>query len=998
MKSISFWRHRGTLICSVALCCSLSTPSTAHALGTRHTAVLLQQSVSGTVRDAMGPLAGVTVTIKGTSITTITDTEGRYTIPAVSGDILQFSFMGYATLEVAVTSATANVVLQPDVQSLQEVEVNAGYYSVKESERTGSIARITAKDLAHQPVNNVLAAMQGRMAGVNITQNTGIPGGGFDIQIRGRNSLRTNGNNPMYIIDGVPYDAEPLTDGFTSGVLAGKPSPLNSIPPEQIASIEVLKDADATAIYGSRGANGVVLITTKKERSGASRFNARVTRGAGRVTRFMQLLNTEQYLAMRREAFANDGITEYPEYAYDVNGVWDMDRYTDWQQTLLGGMAEFSTVQASVSGGSERTSFLINGGYSEQSTVFTGNFKYRTGNVRASLNHESADSKFKLNFSAGLTLQDNNLPGSDFTSEAISLSPNAPALYDENGELNWENSTFNNPLRNLLGTYTSTTNDLLSSLKLSYALTDGLEASVNCGYTTTELVERNLNPSTMYMPAIGVGPEGSYIGLTNANRSSWIIEPQLRWNQTFGKHKVDLLGGSTFQSQQGESLVQMGIGFSSNSLIGNLAAASQTLTMGHDKNEYRYQAFFARANYIFDDRLIVNLTGRRDGSSRFGRGNQFANFGAVGAAWLLHKESFIPSESWLSFGKIRASYGITGSDQIGNYQYLDTYSSTGNAYNGVVGLQPNRLYNPNFAWETNRKLEAGLELGFFRDRLFVTGVYFRNTSGNQLTGIPLPATTGFANIQANLDATVQNTGVELTLRTENVSTARFGWTTSLNLTFLRNKLVSFPGLEGSTYANRYVIGESLNIQKLYRYTGIDPDTGLYTFADSNGDGTVDYQDMTTVADFSPRFFGGLQNELRYRNVRLDFLFQFVKQQNRDLSRSMGFAGDMRNQSTAVLGSGNQLYTAGFNTEAVTASSRYASSDAIVSDASFVRLKNVSVTWDVPTEKTTGVGCQLSLQAQNLFTITPFEGGDPEFVTGGYLPPLRTVTVGLGLSF
>lgn len=258
--------------------------------------LVLQQNVSGTVSDALAPMPDVTVAVKGTNIQARTDANGRYAIAASNGDILVFSYIGYGAVEVAVSSLSADIIMQPDSQSIQEVVVNAGYYSVKESERTGSIARITAKDIEKQPVSNVLATMQGRMAGVSISQNTGVPGGGFDIKIRGQNSLRMDGNSPMYIVDGVPYSSESLTDGATSGVLAGKPSPLNSIPPEQVESIEVLKDADATAIYGSRGANGVVLITTKKGKGGKTAFNARFTRGAGKVTRFMKLLSTEQYL------------------------------------------------------------------------------------------------------------------------------------------------------------------------------------------------------------------------------------------------------------------------------------------------------------------------------------------------------------------------------------------------------------------------------------------------------------------------------------------------------------------------------------------------------------------------------------------------------------------------------------------------------------------------------------------------------------------------------
>lgn len=966
---------------------------------------LFQDRITGMVSDASGPLPGVTVRVKNASFETITDADGRFAIQASAGDTLVFSSLGYAAMEIVANGSVVDAVLSVATLTMQEVTVNAGYYSVKESERTGSIARISSSDIATQPVTNVLAVMQGRMAGVSITQSTGMPGGGYDIKIRGQNSLRSDGSSPLYVIDGVPYASESLTDGYTAAVLGDRPSPLNSIPPEQIESIEVLKDADATAIFGSRGSNGVVLVTTKRAKAGKTQFSADFSRGGSRVTRFMKLLDTPQYLAMRREAFANDGFESYPEYAYDVNGTWDQNRYTDWQKVLIGGTAENSSAQASVSGGSERTSFRLSGAYNEQATVFPGNFKYKTGNVRAAFSHSSQDGRFSLAFSAGLSAQDNSLPLADYTLEAMSLPPNAPALYDGSGALNWENSTFNNPLRSLLGKYRAKVEDLLSNALFKYAISDNLEAQASIGYASTSHRESNTSPSTMYLPSYGIGPEGSLLSLTTAERNSWVAEPQLQWKKAFGRHRLDVLAGGTFQVQRSGQLVQNGYGFSSNALINSLSSASEIFIVADDSREYRYQAFYGRANYIFDDRYILNLTGRRDGSSRFGPGRQFANFFAVGSAWVFSKEKFLAESKVLSFGKLRASYGLTGSDQIGDYQYSDTYSVSGTRYGGQVGLTPTRLFNPDFAWESNRKLEAALELGFLKDRIFLTAAGYRNRSSNQLVGLPLPGTTGFSSIQANLGATVENTGLELTLRTANVEGGRFSWTTSFNISFSRNRLISFPDLEGSSYASRYVVGESLNILKLYRYAGIDPDTGTYVFADTNGDGVVNYLDMTEVRDLNPKFFGGLQNQFRYGNVSLDFLFQFVRQENRDL-RQMGFVGGMSNQSDAVVahwqspgdqGPG-QVYTTGFNSAAVEAGAMMASSDATITDASFIRLKNIALSYRLPTEKTAGVSTEIFLQAQNLFTLTSFKGGDPEFLTGRSLPPLRTIAAGIGFKF
>lgn len=295
--------------------------------------------------------------------------------------------------------------------------------------------------------------------------------------------------------------------------------------------------------------------------------------------------------------------------------------------------------------------------------------------------------------------------------------------------------------------------------------------------------------------------------------------------------------------------------------------------IANDERLYRYQAAFGRLNYNWQGRYIVNLTGRRDGSSRFGSGKQFANFGAVGGAWIFSNEKFFEdSPLALSFGKIRASYGITGNDQIGDYQFINTYSSTGIPYQGIIGLTPARLYNPDFSWEKNKKLEVALETGFFNDRIFFTAAWYRNRSSNQLVGIPLAGTTGFASINANLDATVENKGFEFTLRTDNIRAKDFEWTSSFTIALARNKLLSFPGLENSSYANTYVIGQPTTIAKLYHYEGIDPETGLYQFTDVNGDGVLTSdKDRQAVADLTPEYFGGFQNQLRYKGWSLDFL-------------------------------------------------------------------------------------------------------------------------------
>lgn len=1007
MNYFSFFKDGKALYCLFFIWLCFSFSSLYAKNSNKHSTSFFQQfQVQGTISDGSNPLPGVTIAIKNKrNSATISDYSGQYALSASPSDTLIVSFIGFKTVLVPVQNRkTINISLEYDTTTLKEVKVNAGYYSIKESERTGSIARITSKDIQTQPVTNVLAAMQGRMAGVSIIQTTGVPGGGFDIKIRGQNSIRSDGNNPLYIIDGVPYASDPIGYNQTASTFPTVTSPLNSINPDTIESIEILKDADATSIYGSRGANGVVLITTKKGKGGKTVVSVKATTGAGTVTKFMKLMGTEQYVAMRRQAFVNDGLTQYNPWDYDINGTWDQNRETDWQKEFLGGTAEITDLQATLSGGSDKTQFLLSSSYHTESTVFPGQYMYKKGGTQFSMSHRSEDNRFKLTFSAGYNIQDNDQPAYDVTASSRYLAPNAPALYDASGNLNWENGTWQNPLRYRDAKFRSKTNDLVTSAVLSYDLLDNLVLKSNFGFTDLRHEETRTSPSTIYNPAYQLTSAFSGIYLNNTDRQSWIVEPQISWEKEMTFGKVNILAGGTFQSQITDRLYQFGNGFTSNDLIYDLASAATVRVLYSDEALYKYQAFFGRINYNWQERYIVNLTGRRDGSSRFGPGNQFANFGAVGAAWIFTKERFFKDISWLSFGKLRGSYGTTGNDQIGDYQFLDTYTSSGLNYDNNVGLQPSRLYNPDFGWETNKKIEAALEMGFLQDKIFLTAAWYQNRSSNQLVGIPLAGTTGFQSMQANLDAVVQNTGFEFTIRTQNFNTQNFKWTTSLNLTFARNKLISFPGLSASPYNEQYRIGEPLNIELNYKYTGIDSQTGVYLFEDINKDGAISFpEDKQSVVDFNPQYFGGLQNQLYYKRWKLDFLFQFVKQENR--SYYNGFAGQMSNQPARAADSwikagdnaAQQIYTSGYNEDAVTADYLYNQSTGSITDASFIRLKNIAFSYDLPLG-TKNTHCQLILQGQNLLTFTKYKDGDPEFIASGYLPPLKIITAGIQLTF
>ncbi|HZL11885.1 MAG TPA: TonB-dependent receptor [Prolixibacteraceae bacterium] len=967
-------------------------------------------TVSGRVSDPQDqPLPGVTVVAKGSLTGTTTGADGRYTLKSVqAGAVLSFSFVGFKTQEIQLNGRTRiDIQLQEDVTALQEVTINAGYYTVKDRERTGSIARVKAKELENQPVSNALSSVQGRMAGVSITQGSGVPGGGYNIQIRGTNSLRRDGNYPMYIIDGVPATLQSPSSLGGTILPYGEIDPLNAINPNDIESIEILKDADATAIYGSRGANGVILVTTKKGKAGRkTAVSINSSYGVSQVAGKMEMMNTPQYLDMRRQAYANDGKTSYPANAYDINGVWDDTRYTDWQDKLIGRTATNSLVQFSLSGGSETTRFLISGSHNDQTTVFSDDFRYKTDNLSTSLSHHSTDNRFVLNASSLFSNQSNNMIQTEITSDAIRLSPNAPSLYREDGSLNWENNTFTNPLAAYESTYSYKSKTFNTDINMQYECLPSVYLKLNGGISYTTFEELMLRPNTMYNPAYGLTPAFSQAFKNLNQQFSWVMEPQINYRHTFNDHELDVLLGGTLQQTQRTALNVMGYGFESNALITNLAAAANVSVTGDDKVEYKYAAIFGRVNYQYKNRYILNLTGRRDGSSRFGPNQRFANFGAVGAAWLFSKENFLAGSSWLSFGKMRTSYGITGSDLIGDYQYIDTYTVSNTLYGGNTSLYPSRLFNPYFSWEKTTKLEVALELGFLKDRIQMSIAWYRNRSGNQLVGIPLPGTTGFSSIQANLPAKVENKGLELEFSATPLQTGRFSWTSSFNISFPENKLLSFPGLEGSTYANQYVVGYPTSIVKVYNYEGIDPETGLYTFTDYNNDGNITSPDDNQVIEnVAVRYFGGWSNQFTYKQWEFSFLFQFVNQRQNNYNSLMPRPGSMYNQPVEVLdvwsednpGGRYMPYSSGANAQINRLHGYFSKSTAAVSDASFIRLKNIQLGYRLPVNKYLQT-VRFYVQGQNLLTLTNYFGLDPEFTLTGFLPPLKTWSFGIQLNF
>lgn len=947
--------------------------------------------------DDRSPLPGATIRVQGTGAVAQTGKDGnfRIAVPREKG-ILTASFLGFQSAELAFTTVgerAITIYLKPQSNTLNETLVIA-YGKTSRRFNTGSVAKVGAAEISAQPVANPLAALQGRVAGVEITQQSGRTGSNFNILIRGRSSI-DNGNEPFFLIDGVPWLSSSISQIAGS---AGSQSPFNSINPSDIESIEVLKDADATAIYGSRGANGVILITTKKGRAGKTEVGFNAYTGFSGVGHVMPLMNTGQYLEMRKEAFANDGIVPTNTNAPDLL-LYDQQRYTDWKDVLIGNRANLTDIQTSLSGGNSNTQFRLAGAFRRETNVYPGDNADKRGSGQLSLNHRSGNQRLNASFSLNYSSDDNSLPAFDLTS-GIYAAPNLK-VYEDDGSLAWnENGSANrnNPMSPVLTSFNTLTNNLVSNLNAGYEVVKGLQVKVNAGYTNTQVQETNVFPLDSYLPSSSRKSGESKFASTFFR--SWLVEPQVSYAGTYGDHSIDILLGAGWQQEKLQGTSISASNYSSEALLFTTAGAA-TLSASENYSLYKYQSAFGRINYQFKRRYLLNLTGRRDGSSRFGPDHQFSNFGAVGAAWIFSEEGFVKRAlPLLSFGKLRGSYGITGNDKIGNYQFMDTYGKTSYPYNGVSGLAPQRLFNPNYSWESNRKLELALETSFFKDRIFLSAGWYRNRSSSQLLQYTLPAQTGFSGITRNLPATVENRGWEFGLNTVNLQGKAFSWNTSFNLTIPRNELISFPGLETSSYASRFAIGESLNIIKVYSYLGVDAETGLWKTDVAAG--------SNVVRDLGSRLYGGLSNTLTYKGIKLDLFFQFVRKDARNYLYSLPtFAGGTSNMPVAVEGrwqkdSGPaEIQRYGTTGAVSTARANYLLSDGVFTDASFIRLKNAALSYTVPLKwlsRLRATGARIYVQGQNLFTITGYEGNDPETASMLTLPPLRTITIGTQFSF
>jgi TonB-linked SusC/RagA family outer membrane protein len=969
--------------------------------------------ISGIVRSMAGEvLAGVSIKIKRTHTGTVTSQKGTFELSDVAdGDVIQISMVGYMPIEISIKNKRENItiLMTPVVSNLSEVIVNKGYYTESQRLSTGSVAGIDSRTIEKQPVTNVLQALQGKVPGLSVVQSNGFPGASFNVQVRGVNSmLRTS--QPLYVVDGVPFLSEAINAQTGTEVYGsnGSTSPLNSISPADIERIEVLKDGDATAIYGSRGANGVILITTKKGRPGKTRFDMNVNTGVSHIPKTVETLKTPEYLELRKLGFKNLGTTPTATNAPDLV-LWDQTAYTDFQKLLIGNTAKSTDVNASVSGGDVRTNFLISGTYHHETTVYYLDKSYKRGSANFSVNHTTLDQKLAISFSAMYSADNNRLAVEDLTSRAFQMSPNFP-LYNPDGSLYWSGSLVQNPIAVMMRTNRNKTSNLNSNLNIRYRPLAGLEFKILGGYGRADMDQAQLIPRASQDMSLSYTTSRSIFSYSYTN--NYIVEPQVSYVRGIGPGKLSVLAGGSWQYRKSrQPYYTLASDFISDEFLENIASAA-TVSTRSSSADYKFASVLARLNYVYKDRYVLNGIFRRDGSSRFGPNNRFGNFGSLGAAWVFTDEPFMAAQQkWMSSGKLRGSYGITGSDNIGNYGYLDTYSSLTYNYNGSTGLVPSRIANNNYKWEQTKKIEIALELGFLKNRIRFTPAYYNNTTGNQLISYTISSQAGFSSYQANLPATVQNSGLEFTLSTINIVRKNFTWSSNINVSMNRNKLKSFPNLEKSAYYSRYVVGNPISTINVYKYAGYDSTTGMPKVEDLDKNGKISsglyskgLGDRYYYGTSYPKYFGGFNNSFTYKHFSLEVMLQFVKQTGSDLLASGSYPpGYINNVSESSLekyladGPPDQRHIiAGYNSSV----GNYIGSDAMMVDASFIRLKNVSFSYDLPAQvamKLKMNAAKLYIQGQNLFTITSYKGFDPES-QGLSLPPLRTLSAGLKISF
>ncbi|WP_205509650.1 SusC/RagA family TonB-linked outer membrane protein [Longitalea arenae] len=971
--------------------------------------------VQGIVLNETGaPLPDASVQLRLKRIGITTNNQGAFSIAWSIDDTLEISYVNYKPVYIPWKRSQQPLTIRLELQNPNlEVAVVRGY-STKEKGNTAGVAQLKVNSI---PEGDVLKIIQQNVSGIFAPPTSGLAGATHKFQFRGPTSIGPvselnyrPSNTPLFVVNGVPWapSLRPVNQLTTMvgepqapGISAAGFDPFFTINPLDIETITVLKDAEATAIYGARGANGVILITTKKGSSKQPRLTVSVSYGAGRSLPAMSLMNTDQYLAMRKEAFKNDNITPTPANAPDLF-LWDSTRYTDVNKLLLNGTSNSLNQHFSFSQGDSLFQFLLNGGYSSQTAVLPSNIYGKRWSLLSDFYYRSKNRKLKTGISAYYSTAENKWLTENIMNATL-LAPNAPALTDSAGNLTWQENgvSFRNPLSYFrLNDNIQTGNTLLHTY-VQYKIFSKLRLETSVGYQQIHVEEKARFPMSAYDPDLG--QTGRYDEASNLF-TTWMVEPGLHYTDSLWQ-KIQVQGvlGAFWSSQLNDQWVRSYTGYTDDGLLGIPSAATAS-DYTPQKSKYLFLSIFARFKFNYKNRYFLSVTARRDGSSRFGPEQRYASFGAIGAGWIFWEGSKQAGSN--SYAKFRASYGSTGNDQIGDYAYLNTWNKAARQYQGITGLYPNGLANPYYQWEVTRKLEAGLELRL-NDQFSATIAGYRNRSRNQVITYLPPGQVGFGSVVQNFPAIIQNTGLEVDAAFKK-AWGNFSLCSKLTLAVPQNKLVRFDDLENSTYNKNLMTGQPMNIVITQRFTGVDASSGLFTIADPN---------ERLAGKLDPVYFGGLHNSLRYKQVELTTYFEFRKQKaphfvsymysyqlhpgklNQDLFSNQPSELENRWRQPGDEAAWQKVSSLG-SVPIQNGINNWLNSDAQLVDASYLRLKTAQLSYVFSErfcKKQHIKGASVYTSAENLFTVTSFEGADPELQVPFSLPLQKTITIGVQIT-
>jgi TonB-linked SusC/RagA family outer membrane protein len=1032
------------------------------------------RAVTGVVRDDAGPVIGANIVVKGTTNGTVTDLNGNFTLSNIANNaVIQVSYIGYVTQEITITSQTTlDILLQSDSEAIEEVVV-VGYGTQRKRDLTGAVVSVNSSKLKERSYSNVMQSLAGQLPGIQISQAQGAPGFAPSIKIRGASTINA-GATPLYVVDGIPIEDGSPTETTSQSPnqvrnLSSNMNPLNMINPQDIESIEILKDASSAAIYGSRGANGVVLITTKQGKAGATKIDINYEFGVSDVARRIDLMNGPEFIDFTIAARNNSWITSgaghlasdpnslrpenlrIPDAFTDPAWLERIGNGTDWQDILFR-TAYSHNVQASVSGGNEKTQFMISSGYlNSEGTV--DNTYYNRMTARANIRHKIS-SHFNVGLNMSFARMDESSFGTEGKSDVVSLAVQSDPIFpavNERGTYGFLDPSsiwypaFGGYSLNLWHPWAITreterqkiTNNMTGVGFVEWHIIDGLtfKTSLNGSVNTARLDEfQNEGQNwgwSVWQPATGY--------YRSANISNWTWENTLNYSKVFADHAITGLLGYTAQEQRTDLASIQSQDFP-NDIVHTLDAGKPTAGTT-TASEWSLLSYLARATYSYQGKYLASTAIRADGCSRFGANNPWGYFPSASVAWRISQEPFLTEQPWLDNMKIRLSYGVTGNNQISDYGAVGLLASTNYAFGGTVypGLYTNTYPDKDLKWEKTQQVNLGLDVALWNNRLNITLDFYHSKTVDMLLNVPVPVLSGFTSRLTNIGQ-LQNRGLELNISSRNIAGGDFGWTTDFNISGNRNKVLKLGindapvDIQNSSTICRTEVGQPISNYFGYVYDGVimtaaDLDKyphlknagyepGDPIIRDVNGDGTLTPDDRTIIGNYQPDFIWGMTNTFSYKGLEFSFLLQgvqgneifnqegrFTKEYNGGRNAYKSISGFWKSESNP--GDGQTFKPRVIPAHTV----EQQSCSWWVEDGSFVRIRNVRLGYTLPASLSRKLfinSAKIYVNVENLFVFSDYLNYDPEgstFQTGamvgldyGTYPNPRTFTLGINFNF